>query len=77
MDNIWVIPFNPHLLAKSDCHLNVEVCSTIKAVKYLYKCVYKGHDRISFCVTRPDGAQQHDEIDAYQAGRWVSRPDVD
>lgn len=72
MDNRWVIPFNLYLLAKFDCHLNVEVCSTIKAVKYLYKYVYKGHDRISFCITRPDSMQSHDEIDAYQDGRWVS-----
>ena len=27
------------------CHLNVEYCGTIRAVKYLYKCTYKGHDR--------------------------------
>ncbi len=27
------------------CHINVEVCSSITAVKYLYKYVYKGHDR--------------------------------
>jgi hypothetical protein len=26
-------------------HINVEVCSSITAVKYLYKYVYKGHDR--------------------------------
>jgi hypothetical protein len=27
------------------CHINVEVCSSITIVKYLYKYVYKGHDR--------------------------------
>jgi hypothetical protein len=27
------------------CHINVEVCSSITVVKYLYKYVYKGHDR--------------------------------
>ena len=50
MDNRWVIPYNPFLLATFDCHLNVEICSTIKAVKYLYKYVYKGHDCVSFRV---------------------------
>lgn len=29
-----------------DCHINVEVCLTIKAVKYLYKYMYKGHDKV-------------------------------
>ena len=40
LDNQWVIPYNPYLLSKFDCHLNVKVCSTIKAVKYLYKYIY-------------------------------------
>ncbi|XP_078431140.1 uncharacterized protein LOC144702973 [Wolffia australiana] len=29
-----------------NCHINVEICSSIQSVKYLYKYVYKGHDRI-------------------------------
>ena len=44
LDNRWVVPRNPHLLAKFNCHINVEICSTIKAVKYLYKYIYKGYD---------------------------------
>jgi hypothetical protein len=35
------------------CHINVEVCSSITAVKYLYKYVYKGHDR-ALAVVRPE-----------------------
>ncbi|KAJ7946863.1 ATP-dependent DNA helicase [Quillaja saponaria] len=50
IDNRWVVPYNAHLLAKYDCHTNVEICSTVKAVKYLYKYIYKGHDRISFQI---------------------------
>jgi hypothetical protein len=30
-----------------NCHINVEICSSIKAVKYLYKYIYK----------RPNGAR--------------------
>ncbi|KAF5480113.1 hypothetical protein F2P56_000882, partial [Juglans regia] len=44
LDNRWVVPYNPYLLATFDCHINVEICSTITAVKYLYKYIYKGHD---------------------------------
>ncbi|XP_074313490.1 uncharacterized protein LOC141648664 [Silene latifolia] len=76
MDNTWVVPYNPYLLAMFDCHLNVEVCSTIKAVKYLYKYVYKGHDRIQFNIS---GAGQNavvDETERYQSGRWVSPPEA-
>lgn len=42
LNNQWVVPYNKYLSTKFDCHLNVEICTTIKAVKYLYKYVYKG-----------------------------------
>jgi hypothetical protein len=35
------------------CHINVEVCSSITVVKYLYKYVYKGHDR-ALAVVQPE-----------------------
>jgi hypothetical protein len=35
------------------CHINVEVYSSITAVKYLYKYVYKGHDR-ALVVVQPE-----------------------
>ncbi|XP_056695709.1 uncharacterized protein [Spinacia oleracea] len=72
LDNRWVIPYNPYLSSLFDCHVNVEVCSTIQAVKYLYKYVYKGHDRISFNVVQPGEQRDVDEIDQFQSGRWVS-----
>ena len=40
LDNCWVVPYNAYLLAKFDYHINVEICSTIKAIKYLYKYIY-------------------------------------
>mgnify|MGYP004713635849 CR=1 FL=1 len=39
--NRWVIPYNSYLLALFDCHMSVEICSTLKLVKYLYKYVFK------------------------------------
>jgi len=45
-DNRWVVPYNPYLSKKYNAHINVEIVSTVKAVKYLYKYVYKGGDRI-------------------------------
>ncbi|KAK4596818.1 hypothetical protein RGQ29_014731 [Quercus rubra] len=47
VDNTWVVPYNPWLLLKYNCHINVEICCSIKSVKYLYKYVYKGPDRVS------------------------------
>lgn len=44
VSNIWIAPYNPYLLLKYDAHINVEICNSISAVKYLYKYVYKGPD---------------------------------
>ena len=35
LDNRWIVPYSPYLLSLFDCHMNVEICSTIKLVKYL------------------------------------------
>jgi len=40
--NRWVVPYNPSLLVALDSHVNVEVCASIRAIKYLYKYVFKG-----------------------------------
>nr|XP_043615629.1 uncharacterized protein LOC122587508 [Erigeron canadensis] len=76
LDNRWVIPYNAYLLAKFDCHINVEICATIKVVKYIYKYIYKGYDRIHFAVSSNNGSTLIDEIDQYQSGRWVSAPEA-
>ncbi|OWZ24247.1 LOW QUALITY PROTEIN: Helitron helicase [Phytophthora megakarya] len=33
----WVVPYNLLLSQTYNCHINVEVCATTKAVKYIYK----------------------------------------
>lgn len=43
--NRHVVPYNPFLLSKYRCHMNVEVISSLKVVKYIYKYLYKGFDR--------------------------------
>ena len=70
LDNRWVVPYSPYLFMKYNCHINVEVCSTVKAVKYLHKYVFKGPDRA--CVRVEAGERVVDEIKDYLDGRWVS-----
>ncbi|XP_075092424.1 uncharacterized protein LOC142172656 [Nicotiana tabacum] len=76
LDNSWVVPYNPYLLCKYNCHINVEVCSDIKVVKYIYKYIYKGHDKISFGLHEDNANIQIDEIKEYQSARWVSPPEA-
>jgi hypothetical protein len=66
-DNRWVVPYNPYLLRKFHSHINVEVCATVQAVKYIHKYVYKGTDRTTIAVTATD-----DEITRYVHARYVS-----
>ncbi len=69
LDNTWVVPYNPFLSLYFNCHLNVEVCSSISAVKYLFKYVYKGPDRAMVAVADPN--QPVDEINSYQDVRYI------
>ena len=46
LDNRCVVPYNPYLTVKYNAHINVEIFTTVMAVKYLYKYVYKGPDRV-------------------------------
>ena len=43
VDNRWVVPCST-LLEMFNCHINVEALSSIQAVKYMYKYIYKEHD---------------------------------
>jgi hypothetical protein len=52
VDNWWIIPCNLHLATKYHAHINVEICSSISTVKYLFKYVYKGPDRAIIVVKR-------------------------
>uniref|UniRef100_A0A453HYF7 ATP-dependent DNA helicase n=1 Tax=Aegilops tauschii subsp. strangulata TaxID=200361 RepID=A0A453HYF7_AEGTS len=76
LDNRWVVPYNPYLLRMFNCHINVEVCSSIKAVKYLYKYIYKGHDKASFNIDHPDAGGNIDEIKRYVDARWIAPPEA-
>ncbi|XP_073129028.1 uncharacterized protein [Henckelia pumila] len=75
LNSQWVVPYNPYLLYRYDCHINVEICSGLTAVKYLYKYIYKGHDKISVHVSPSSMEPYVDEIKTFQDARWVSAPE--
>eukprot|EP01022_Parablepharisma_sp_SALTPOND_P030442 TRINITY_DN7629_c1_g2_i1.p1 TRINITY_DN7629_c1_g2~~TRINITY_DN7629_c1_g2_i1.p1 ORF type:complete len:1733 (+),score=72.80 TRINITY_DN7629_c1_g2_i1:935-6133(+) len=77
LDNRYVVAYNPWLCTKYNAHINVEVCSTITAIKYLYKYVYKGQDKIIYELqrvssnSRPAG-DPINEVDSYLNARYIS-----
>ncbi|KAG2212942.1 hypothetical protein INT45_002312, partial [Circinella minor] len=76
LDNRWVVPHNVYLCTKYDAHINVEICTSIHSIKYVYKYVYKGHDRASARVVQQgansDDDQTSDEISTFLDARYVS-----
>ncbi|UYV82503.1 hypothetical protein LAZ67_21002595 [Cordylochernes scorpioides] len=79
VDNRWVVPYNPYLLVRFNAHINVEVCASVKSVKYLFKYVYKGHDRpeVEVSVGELDmESRAHDEIKNFLDARYVSAPEA-
>lgn len=66
----------PYLLSWYDCHINVEIYSGIKAVKYVYKYIYKGHDKAEVHIDQGGEPVEINKIKQYQDARWVWPPEA-
>ncbi|XP_065671768.1 uncharacterized protein LOC136089645 [Hydra vulgaris] len=73
VDDRWVIPYNPWLSKKYQAHINVEACMSVKAVKYLYKCIYKGHDCANVLINEQFN---HNEVNTFLGCCYVSAPEA-
>ena len=76
-DNRHVVPYNPYLTQKYNCHINIEHLYSIETVKYIYKYILKGIDQatVKLSTTDDDDAKtaqiENDEILQYQNLRYV------
>ncbi|KAL3071933.1 hypothetical protein niasHS_017226 [Heterodera schachtii] len=55
LDDSRVIPYNPYLLLKYGCHVNIEYVFGQKACKYIFKYLLKGFEKAYVQVVQPRG----------------------
>ncbi|CAK8572989.1 unnamed protein product [Lathyrus sativus] len=77
LDDRYVVTYNPYLLKKFQAHINMEWCNQSTLVKYLFKYINKGYDRITAAVVQTDSdgssvIRNVEEIKQYLDSRYVS-----
>ncbi|XP_065315370.1 uncharacterized protein LOC135924246 [Gordionus sp. m RMFG-2023] len=70
--NRFVIPYNTYLLLKYNAHINVEICTSLKSVKYIFKYVYKDYDCANIDLNLESLPPKYDEIKSHLNTRYVS-----
>lgn len=76
LDNRFVVPYNPTLLRLFQAHINIEKCNQSRAVKYLFKYISKGQDRIVVglfsTANNPSKKKMNNEVDQFLNCRYIS-----
>ncbi|XP_076905921.1 uncharacterized protein LOC143561836 [Bidens hawaiensis] len=67
LDNGYVVPFNKTLCMRFNAHINVEYCGWSMMIKYLFKYISKGADRVKFAISNANDSSP---------GTSVNKPSV-
>ncbi|XP_029150694.1 uncharacterized protein [Arachis hypogaea] len=73
LENNYKLIDPEHYDSLYDCHINVEICSSIKSIMYLYKYCYKGPDRVAMEVHNGSNV---DEVQQFVDARWIAAPEA-
>ena len=57
----YVVPHNVWLLERSGCHIYVEICSSLKVIKYLLLYPFKGDTRVMGSTQKSNNEVSHYE----------------
>ncbi|CAH1432511.1 unnamed protein product [Lactuca virosa] len=79
LDNRNVVPYNKILMKQYQAHMNLEWCNQVGSIKYLFKYINKGPDRITASIVDPTKKKKqqienndHDEIGEFYNCRYIS-----
>ncbi|XP_025621484.1 uncharacterized protein [Arachis hypogaea] len=76
LDNRFIVPCKATLLLKYGCHINVEYTYQTSAIKYLFRYVHKGNDRVTASFFQSHDSANSvvtvDEIQNYYDCRYIS-----
>ena len=67
IDNRDIVPYNPYLIMKYDCHIFVDMVTGKAVIAYLYKYAHKPADS-----TRAKITYNGNEIEAFRSVRYIS-----
>lgn len=75
-DNSMIVPYNPYLSIKFQCHICPVPCGSTGGFKYLFKYCFKGHDCAIICYMDSNQEMQYDEIQHYLNTRYICPPEA-